>query len=743
MQVITRHTIKALEACVDGDYLIADKVKKLSSGMQYRYPPASLYLGFTDDTVLRKNLCVAYYMILGTKQPGQIIRAMNQFTSGLFVKTSSTEFIEEIYQTYLTLQSAERERFRKWALCLLLAEMIGLDKKVNSRDTYISHCVNHKLIDTFGLCFTLKRLKDIRDYHGQLFSRFIDVSWLGTSVIKDLAGWAYDSLADDKCTLDGIHQSFVILNRSKSSIPLSARTSTHQLLDAVDKLHRRPFDTKKMHVYLQTKDGEPKDILQLDIWMTDWFVFNKRRKTANHKPKQIEFQGMRSRQDKQIIKTYALYLLENTPCSFSCIISKVQTIQHTLNVMNVSIKEVTTKMTIDYCDKLYKERESISGAENAIHYLSRTITDLSVFYKYLCVHNIVTSNPWAYVQKSYKPEQSKIHRRAIPPYVLQQMFKVLPEIDDRKYLLIFLVMFDAGLRTVDAVALRKQDLVVFGRTNSRGEFVITGAQLNYYNHKFNHEAVVFISGTMAMLLDQWRHTQDNNSEYMFNSAVNKAEPICKSTFRVKMKEFFKSKGVHNADGTLFNFKPHDLRHTCAVRMYDAGIPIANISAQLDHQSIEMTLKYIDSIDRSIEKKNTDYINLKGEKVDPVISIDDEAGSQETIKQAVNKLRRIMLPNGICNRPALLSPCPHGCACLTCSSFATSAEYLQVHRVQLREEEKLLAEAVSAPEKATHEKNIQALQAIIGRLEATQDTKPRKQPTKAIRNERTSHETIQG
>ena len=73
----------------------------------------------------------------------------------------------------------------------------------------------------------------------------------------------------------------------------------------------------------------------------------------------------------------------------------------------------------------------------------------------------------------------------------------------------------------------------------------------------------------------------NNSTYVFpNNATGKHIKDVKNSFRTACKEV-KIKG----------FRFHDLRHTAATKMVEAGVDIATVSKILGHSSIQMTMRY--------------------------------------------------------------------------------------------------------------------------------------------------------
>lgn len=51
-----------------------------------------------------------------------------------------------------------------------------------------------------------------------------------------------------------------------------------------------------------------------------------------------------------------------------------------------------------------------------------------------------------------------------------------------------------------------------------------------------------------------------------------------------------------------------------------------------------------------------------------------------------------LTNGYCSIPIIAGPCPHPNACLNCGHFRTDVTFLEVHRAELNETERVIAKA---------------------------------------------------
>jgi hypothetical protein len=51
-----------------------------------------------------------------------------------------------------------------------------------------------------------------------------------------------------------------------------------------------------------------------------------------------------------------------------------------------------------------------------------------------------------------------------------------------------------------------------------------------------------------------------------------------------------------------------------------------------------------------------------------------------------------LTNGYCAIPVVAGPCPHPNACLNCAHFRPDISFLEVHKAELRETERVIAKA---------------------------------------------------
>jgi len=129
-------------------------------------------------------------------------------------------------------------------------------------------------------------------------------------------------------------------------------------------------------------------------------------------------------------------------------------------------------------------------------------------------------------------------------------------------------------------------------------------------------------------------------------------------------------------------------------MINSGVPQHIIQRYLGHETPAMTSVYAHIHDQTLKKEIAKYhdsrvINVAGEVVE---SKTPELDNDLDLHLLKKKVLAQSLPNGSCARPIVLGECPHANACLTCDDFRTTIEFLDQHKAQLEETEKLVQNA---------------------------------------------------
>ncbi|MEO0376404.1 MAG: tyrosine-type recombinase/integrase, partial [Cyanobacteria bacterium P01_A01_bin.17] len=180
--------------------------------------------------------------------------------------------------------------------------------------------------------------------------------------------------------------------------------------------------------------------------------------------------------------------------------------------------------------------------------------------------------------------------------------------------------------------------------------------------------------------------------------------------------------ICDEDGKLWYFRPHQFRHTVGTRMINNGVPQHIVQRYLGHESPDMTAVYAHIHDQTLKaeifKFHANVVNIAGQVVE---SIDVQADNTD-LQWFKRHIQAQALPNGSCALPTVSKACPHANACLTCTHFRTTPEYLDHHRQQLDATRQLIqtAQANGWQRQLEMNQRIQTnLEAIIAGLEAQQ------------------------
>jgi len=153
--------------------------------------------------------------------------------------------------------------------------------------------------------------------------------------------------------------------------------------------------------------------------------------------------------------------------------------------------------------------------------------------------------------------------------------------------------------------------------------------------------------------------------------------------------------IRGSDGQLATgVHPHLFRHHLGASLVNDGVPLPVIQRVLDHESLEMTVRYARVADQTVSGALAGWqqrVNVRGERI--ALPVDGPLAQAAWMKDRISRAKQA-LPNGYCGLP-LVQTCPHPNACLSCDQFLTDPSYRQVHAGQLRQTRRLRADAEHA------------------------------------------------
>lgn len=180
-------------------------------------------------------------------------------------------------------------------------------------------------------------------------------------------------------------------------------------------------------------------------------------------------------------------------------------------------------------------------------------------------------------------------------------------------------------------------------------------------------------------------------------------------------------------GAPLRVTPHQLRHTYATRLVNAGMSLQALMAVLGHVSAEMTLRYASIASPTVRAA---YETAMG-KVRARRTLIVAPAGRPPIPDRVEWLRSEMLKtrvaHGYCARELVAEACPYANICEQCEDFITMPEFVPALRAQLADVVALRDDADArgwTSEAARHERVIASIEGHLRRLkEVTPDDLP--------------------
>lgn len=199
-----------------------------------------------------------------------------------------------------------------------------------------------------------------------------------------------------------------------------------------------------------------------------------------------------------------------------------------------------------------------------------------IFVGYLVENKIIDQDILARKISLKLPESLP---RAIDP---EDITKLLSVIDHTRNRAMIIMLLRTGMRIGELLDLRMVDI----NMPERKVLITTG-------EKNNKGRVVYISKDAEEALRAWLNIRDSEKDMLFYAC--KRQTITYSSARVMFMRCLDKAGLSHKGYTL-----HQLRHTFASELLNAGMRLEVLQQLLGHHSIEMTRQYARLTDRTRE-----------------------------------------------------------------------------------------------------------------------------------------------
>ncbi|WP_217897051.1 tyrosine-type recombinase/integrase [Granulicella rosea] len=247
-----------------------------------------------------------------------------------------------------------------------------------------------------------------------------------------------------------------------------------------------------------------------------------------------------------------------------------------------------------------------------------------------------------------------------------------------------LILQECGMRINELLQLPMDCL----SQDARGVFY-----LRYLQGKVRRENTIPVSQAIARVVQEQQEAvraRGNASTLLFPN--ERGRPTRQASFSQAINHLAYVHQIKDVTGKLFRFQSHQFRHTVGTRMINLGVPHHIIQRYLGHKGPEMTSRYAHIHDSTMREKLSEYlagtlVDVTGKKV-----MENTANDTAELQWFSRNVLAQALTNGFCSIPTVAGPCPHPNACLNCAHFRTDITFLDVHRSELRETERVIAKA---------------------------------------------------
>lgn len=287
---------------------------------------------------------------------------------------------------------------------------------------------------------------------------------------------------------------------------------------------------------------------------------------------------------KRALKEYRNYLVLEKALSDNSVAAYLRDVKK-LSTFCIENKDLTdcTKVSIKILRKFIinlHEQKSSSKSQ------ARTLSGIKSFYHYLCIENIINTNPCD------KIDRPKIERKLPDTLSSDEIDDVINSVDlsnrhGERNRTILEMMYSCGLRVSELINLKCSKLfledgflIVTGKGNKERALPLNKTLIKYLT---NYISLIRVHQTIAL----------GHEDFVFLN--NRGKQL------TRMMIFFIVKKQAEASGIKKNISPHTFRHSFATHLLQGGADLRAIQTMLGHESIGTTEIYM-HVDRDFVRQ---------------------------------------------------------------------------------------------------------------------------------------------
>lgn len=424
------------------------------------------------------------------------------------------------------------------------------------------------------------------------------------------------------------------------------------------------------------------------------------KKNISSNGKTLDFSQIANEKNRKLIQKYCLFKLESI--TFNAVYAILTGIRQFIIWLDeqhpdLSLNEVTREEIEEY----YLWLRTKSGKSS--RQLNVEILNIKCFFDWGLLFQIKGMPNKNYIlEEDYDFKHTK-ESKYLTDAEMKAVISIIPQMPKLYGKIVYCLMF-LGVRYCE---LSHLEITAF-KQNDDGTYYLDINQ--YKTNKINGKPV--IPNLVPIIKHEIKINKERfgtEAKYIFVTDQNK--PVSRAVINRNINKLLIKNNICGSDGKILHVTTHQFRATVATNLISTGTPV-DIAAQLLGQSTLSSLSHYATVTNDVVKEQ---LRPRLEKDEMLIK---NIGKGKDMAEVIPE-KSIALCNGYCNKNPLTTPCAKANACLNCSMFIPSIQFLNGYYLQLKEIEATIkiAEAnnyVMLLKKAKMEKA--SLEKIIAKLE---------------------------
>jgi site-specific recombinase XerD len=177
-------------------------------------------------------------------------------------------------------------------------------------------------------------------------------------------------------------------------------------------------------------------------------------------------------------------------------------------------------------------------------------------------------------------------------------------------------------------------------------------------------------------------------------------------------------GLPSPDGQPLHVTPHQLRHTYATSLVNAGMSLQALMALLGHVSTEMTLRYASLAAPTVRAAYEEAMSKARTRLTLTIAPVGKPIVPNRVEWLRGEMLKTRVAHGYCSRQLAAQACPYANVCEQCDNFVTATEFIPALQAQIADVTALHDDAAERgwdTEVARHARVIASIKGHLDRL----------------------------